>query len=289
MVVLISKNSNLFWSMSGYHFHDLYEINLVLTGEASFVVADRLYQASPGTLLLLGPTDLHKSASVSGKLYERYVLHFPPESAGALTTRSTNLMDCFDNRPPDFSHCLQLPKSDLPRLTALFEKAVRLQDSNEYGADVRRSLVLAEILLCVNELAKNTVSNVPLSSGPAMGRVMPVLKFIQENLNGDLSLDTLAKVAFMSKHHFSTVFKEATGFTPNEYVIHRRIMKARELLKERKLSVQLVGEAVGFRNNSHFIRTFTKLVGTSPKQYSLRQQALPLRQSDRVIRGAVRA
>ena len=270
--MLVSKNSNLFWSMSGYHFHDLYEMNLVLTGRVNFFVADKTYQAEAGSLLLLGPADLHKSSSVPGQLYERYVMYFTPESISSLSTSNTNLMDCFDNRPPNFSHCLQIEASALPGLVRLFERATRLQDSCEYGADVQKTLVLAEILLCVNELSRSSAVHTPISSGPAMSKVMPVLAYIQENLSEDLSLTTLAKVSFMSKHYLTTVFKEATGFTPNEYVIHRRIMKARELLKKGQMSVQLVGEASGFHNNSHFIRTFTKLVGTSPKQYSLRQQ-----------------
>ena len=270
--MLVSRNSSLFWSMSGYHFHDLYEINLVLTGNVNFFVADRIYQAQEGSLLLLGPADLHKSSSTPGELYERFVMYFTPASVSGLSTSITNLMDCFDNRPPDFSHCLQVGATELPGLTRMFERATRLQDSGEYGADVQMNLVLAEILLCVNELSRSSATHVPISSGPAMSKVMPVLAYIQEHLSDDLSLDTLARVSFISKYYLTTVFKEATGFTPNEYIIHRRIMKARELLKRQEMSVQLVGEAAGFRNNSHFIRTFTKLVGTSPKQYSLRQR-----------------
>lgn len=287
--MLVSKNSNLFWNMSGYHFHDLYEINLVITGNVSFFVSDKMYQAEAGSLLLLSPTDLHKSSSVPGQLYERFVMYFTPESIAGLSTNATNLMECFDNRPPDFSHCLQVAPSDLPRLIRLFERVTKYQDSSEYGADIQKTLVLAEILLRVNELCRSSSSHIPVPSGPAMSKVVPILAYIQEHLSGDLSLDTLARVSFMGKHHLTSVFKTATGFTPNEYIIHRRIMKARELLKKNEMSVQLVGETAGFRNNSHFIRTFTKLVGTSPKQYALRQQTGLSGQISRATQKAERA
>jgi len=98
------------------------------------------------------------------------------------------------------------------------------------------------------------------------------LQFIQLHLAENLSLDRLSEEFYLNKYHLGQLFKRATGFTINEYVIHRRILRARELLK-RKLPVQQVGEAVGFRNNSHFIRTFKKLLGVPPKQYQLRVAA----------------
>jgi YesN/AraC family two-component response regulator len=67
------------------------------------------------------------------------------------------------------------------------------------------------------------------------------------------------------------IFKKATGFSVNEYIINCRIIKARELLKE-NLPVSKTGEMVGYCNVSHFIRTFSKLTGLSPKQYAKHRQ-----------------
>jgi len=100
-------------------------------------------------------------------------------------------------------------------------------------------------------------------------RIKPVIQYIHGNLESNLSLDELAGIFYLSKYHLGYLFKKATGFTINEYIISRRISKARELLKN-NLPVSQVCEMVGFRNLSHFIRTFKKMVGMSPKKYAKR-------------------
>ena len=52
-----------------------------------------------------------------------------------------------------------------------------------------------------------------------------------------------------------------------EYIIHSRILRARQLLQA-GVSVQQAGELSGFADNSHFIRTFGNLTGTSPGRYA---------------------
>jgi YesN/AraC family two-component response regulator len=97
--------------------------------------------------------------------------------------------------------------------------------------------------------------------------VQLILEYINQHLNECLSLDKLSGVFYLNKYYLSHIFKNSTGFSVNEYIINRRILKSRELLKQNN-SVSKVSEMVGFNNYCHFIRTFKKLVGMSPKQYA---------------------
>jgi AraC-like DNA-binding protein len=268
-IFLISRNSSVNWQMERYHFHEFFEINYVLSGEVRFFVADQFYQAKSGSLLVFNHTDLHRSASPPGTLYERIVLYFSPEELQGLSSPLTNLLACFDSRTPDFAHCIQLKTEQSEQLLPLFDRAAHHQNKDRFGSDVYRKIALAEILLYVNELFASSSIMQRSRPEPEMKQVLPMLNFIQEHLHEDLSLERLSRTFYLSRYHISHIFKKATGFTPNEYVIHRRIIRARELLKKRELSIQRVGESVGFNNNSHFIRTFKALVGVSPKQYSL--------------------
>ncbi|KAF0196279.1 MAG: helix-turn-helix domain-containing protein [Bacillota bacterium] len=255
--------------MERYHFHEFFEINYVLSGDVRFFVADQIYQATSGSLLVFNYTDLHRSASPPSALYERIVLYFSPEDVQGLSSAQTNLLGCFVGRAPDYSHCIQLNPEQSAVLLSLFDKATLYHGTERFGSDVYEKIALAEILLNINELFSSSSSVRSLRSVPEMKRVLPMLIYINEHLHEDLSLERLAKTFYISKYHISHIFKKATGFTPKEYIIHRRIIKARKLLKQRELSVQSIGECVGFNNNSHFIRAFKALVGTSPKQYSL--------------------
>ncbi|WP_313293278.1 AraC family transcriptional regulator [Rhizobium rhizoryzae] len=91
-----------------------------------------------------------------------------------------------------------------------------------------------------------------------------VLDYIEANLASDIGLDDLAAVAVMTRFHFSRAFKATFGEPPYQFVIRRRIERARQLLAESRLSVADVAQACGFGNASQFTRTFRDIVGVPP-------------------------
>lgn len=273
----LSHNNDLNWHMGGYHLHDYYEINFVLTDNVDFFVAERLYCARAGALFVFNDLDLHRSVSDPHVPHERYVLYFDPQSVVGWSTDQTNLLGCFVNRRPGFSHCVQLAKEESQTLLSLLRRLERYGASSDYGADVYPRIALIEILIYVNKLFRSSQSSSPQRVEKKLERVLPIIKYIQQNLASDLSLDHLSRTFFLNKYYLGQLFKEVTGFTVAEYIIHRRILRARELLKT-DVTVQQVGALVGYNNTSHFIRTFKKLVGISPKQYQLNK--LPGRRTE---------
>lgn len=98
-------------------------------------------------------------------------------------------------------------------------------------------------------------------------RLRRVVEFIHDNLATDLSLDDLAGLAAMSPFHFSRAFKAATGRSPLQYVIERRIEYSKVLLKTTKLTVAEIAFRCGFESQGGFGRHFRKRVGTSPGSF----------------------
>lgn len=92
-----------------------------------------------------------------------------------------------------------------------------------------------------------------------------VIDYIQAYLERDLSLNDLATLAQMSPHHFARLFKQSTGFTPHQYVIHSRVERAKQLLLQGKLTIAQVAYAVGFAHQSHLNRHFKRWLGVTPK------------------------
>lgn len=270
MDFIINHNKNINWKMGKYHFHDFFEINYSLTGDVSFFVGDKIYPAQKGTLFVFNNMDLHRSVSSPDAVYERYVIYFNPDFIRDLCSRQTNLLDCFVNRKPEFSHCIQLSPDQSTRFLDLLERARNLTANNTYGRDVYRKIIFAEILICINSWFCTSMENY---SGQERDfeKIRPVIQYIQQHLAEPLSLNHLSGAFYINKYYLCSLFKKATGFTINEYIINRRILKARELLKK-KIPVQRVGEMVGFNNHSHFTRTFKGLVGLSPKQYTKKME-----------------
>jgi AraC family transcriptional regulator len=88
--------------------------------------------------------------------------------------------------------------------------------------------------------------------------------YINDNLSRKLTLAEIAGVAHMSPDHFGRSFKAATGLSPHQYVIHRRVERAKSLLSDTDLTVAEVAAAVGFSNPSHLAQHVRRLLGVPP-------------------------
>ena len=98
---------------------------------------------------------------------------------------------------------------------------------------------------------------------PALGRA---LEYINDNLDLDLSLSGIAQAAEISPNSLAARFKQSTGLAPHQYVIKRRVERARSLLLGGGLSIGEVAAQVGFYDQSHLTRHFKRLTGVTPSR-----------------------
>lgn len=98
-------------------------------------------------------------------------------------------------------------------------------------------------------------------------RINRVFEFINENLEADLSLNTVSEIAFFSPFHFHRVFKFITGETLNEYVSRQRVEKSALDLLHKRTSISELAHKYGFSDNSSFSRAFKKYFRVSPKEF----------------------
>jgi AraC family transcriptional regulator len=100
------------------------------------------------------------------------------------------------------------------------------------------------------------------------GRLRAVVEYVEEHLDAGPSLEQMAAVAHLSVYHFARQFKAATGLPPHQYVIARRVERARHLLQGgTNLSLAEVAADVGFSDQSQFSHHFKRLVGVTPGQF----------------------
>src|SRR5258708_28782852 len=99
----------------------------------------------------------------------------------------------------------------------------------------------------------------------ARAELRRALDYIYDNVGSDLSLQELAGIAGVSASHFASLFKQSTGLSPHQYVIHRRVEKARSLLRQSDLSIGEIAVLTGFYDSSHLNHHFKRLTGVTPK------------------------
>jgi AraC family transcriptional regulator len=105
------------------------------------------------------------------------------------------------------------------------------------------------------------------TDGLSKRKLQQVSEYIDDHLEKNLSLKELAAVVNMSSHYFTSLFKQSTGLSAYQYVIHRRMERAKQLLCRQSLSIIEVSQQVGFQSQSHFSNVFRKYVGTTPRIY----------------------
>ncbi|MBA4182173.1 MAG: AraC family transcriptional regulator [Anaerolinea sp.] len=127
-----------------------------------------------------------------------------------------------------------------------------------------------------NVLAVHLIRHVVAPGRAARGRdgVLPrwrlraVLEYIEEHLDAAPTLAEIAAVAGLNPYHFARQFKTATGLPPHQYVITRRVERAKLLLRAGTgLSLAEVAALAGFYDQSQFAHHFKRLVGVTPSQF----------------------
>jgi AraC family transcriptional regulator len=100
------------------------------------------------------------------------------------------------------------------------------------------------------------------------GRLRVVVEYIEEHLDASPTLGQMGAVTRLSPYHFARQFKAATGLPPHQYVIMRRVERAKQLLQAgTDLSLAEVAAHAGFSDQSQFSRHFKRLVGVTPGQF----------------------
>lgn len=98
-------------------------------------------------------------------------------------------------------------------------------------------------------------------------RLKRVVEYVDTNLSGKITLLDLAAVAGLSRMHFASQFRAATGFRPHEYLLRRRIQRAEELLRQSTMTLVEIALTVGFQTQAHFTTVFKRFVGDTPYQW----------------------
>ena len=116
-----------------------------------------------------------------------------------------------------------------------------------------------------------------LASPVARGGLSPgvlrrVREYIDANLETNVGLDALSKVAGLSRCHFVRAFRQSVGTTPHNFLMYRRFCKAVELIADTNLPLAEIALAAGFSDQSHFSRRFRQYLGVSPSAFRRSQR-----------------
>ena len=245
--------------MISLHAHDFHELYFLLSGQRRYFIGHKIYDVSPGNLVIIPHTELHRTTSTGMAGYDRYVLFvYEKKLQGFIDTLGREAYDMLMQ-----GCCLQLPQKAVRQIQRdmelLHEECHNLtQHSQAYA-----NHLVQEILLCALRFGKQKTT----SAGESVDKIQDVARYISENFDTQLTLQDAAKMVYMEQTYFSKRFKQLTGFGFQEYLTQTRIRAAEQLLKTTEYSVSEISLRCGFTSSNYFGDAFRRWKGMSPSEY----------------------
>jgi AraC-like DNA-binding protein len=103
---------------------------------------------------------------------------------------------------------------------------------------------------------------------PEVARLQPALRYVAAHYHQRVSADAVARACGLTRFEFSRRFRETFKTTFRDYLIRVRIVEARRLLTEGRVSITGIAYSVGFNDGSHFARMFRRFTGMLPSEYA---------------------
>ena len=247
------KTENVPAEMNSRHCHDKYEILYIVDGKGQCVVEGVEYPVRSRTLMIFPPLTYHCVTIEEGSTYERLVLHFDRND---LQPWGEEILAFFDNDDECGAtyYSAEAITDSVTTVFDRFENAISLPD---FERTTMVKLLFCELLLVLSVAKKEHIS---FDEGALGARV---IKYLNDHVDKDISLDTLAKRFFVSKYYLCRAFKKHNGISVHGYINQKRVMYAKQLIESGE-TASGAAYRVGFGDYSAFYRAYVKVVGKSP-------------------------
>ncbi|EMS73062.1 AraC family transcriptional regulator [Ruminiclostridium cellobioparum] len=250
-----------------YHNHDFYEIFFYISGKVTYVIEGKSYKLKPGDIILINNRELHRTIIESGEDYERIVIWIKPDYIINLNTDSTDLTMCFESSAKKKYNLLRPDTETLAYLKTIVQKLEKAYYNSGFGSEVLKYAYVNELVVYLNKAYLYTKDEEIEVDIEYNQKISNIIKYINANLDSQLSLENISAQFYISKYHLLREFKKYTGFTIHRFIQKKRLIMARMLLKE-NVKVSEVSLVCGFGDYSNFIRTFKREYGISPKVFA---------------------
>ena len=247
-----------------WHYHPEIELVYVAKGSGKVHIGQHLSYYSDGVLLLIGPNVPHLGfvdrMSISE---EEIVCLFRTDFLGENffnTAEMSKIMQLLERSNSGIrfaDHMIQ----------PIGNKLKELLEMTPFNRLIYFVKLLNEIAECTDYELLNAGSHVLISNQQDNDRMDQIFKYVRQNFDTEIDLETIARQVNLTVPAFCRYFKKSSSKTFTEYVNEFRIVHATKLLSESQMSLSEISLECGYGSQSHFIKQFKKITGQTPSEY----------------------
>lgn len=244
-------------SLFRLHNHRTYEIYIYISGDAEFHVEGSVFELAPYDILFVCPDEMHRVWHNSETMYNRIIFNVPHSY--------------FEN-------------NNITRYEEILRANSATKQCKISGTDTVKSGIKDTVNKLVNCISKGETVDSPIVNSLFIemlytmcnidnfdtiigknSKVQSAIDYININFKNPITLDDVSDNIFISKYHLCRMFKNATGYTVNGYINHRRLMYVEELLRTGNYNLKEASMEAGFGSYTNFYRLYKNENKISPK------------------------
>lgn len=247
------------------HWHEFYELELVIDGEGYHILNGESYRITKGSMFLLTPADFHELSASKGYTLKIYNIKFTEEM---ILDELRDML--FRHNGPIIGQFLE------SELSSLQNEYARLDEECANDFPLKRLSMRGGLERLLVELLRNVMKSVerggvhadpPTGSSLHMQLIQKALLYIHHHFREQLTLEDAAKQSGLSPGYFSECFHSVVGTSFKGFLQNLRLHFAASLLAGTELPIIEVCYASGFNSFSHFIRSFKSKFQHTPTEY----------------------
>lgn len=253
-------NNDLSLEMTDFHYHSCYEIYYLFSGERRYLIDYDLFDISTGDIVLIKKNKLHMTKRIKNPYGDNIKIYIDEEAFDTLGKNASKFKECFE-----YTH-IAPPSSYKKKFFSLFSKI-----QNEYKKETPFSEqithnLLYELLANIHDLLFDDAQQISTSREENNDPINKAIKYIYNNYNQNLNLDTIAKYINMNSSYFSRTFKKTIGLSLTDYINHIRTKNAISLIVNTDLPITEIAYNCGYTDQTYFCKIFKKINNCSPRE-----------------------
>lgn len=272
-LISINKIVTVFFHEFGKNFnfdgesHNFWEMVYVDSGVVEISAGDKVHTLKSGDIAFHKPNEFHTIKTDSEHTANVFVISFVCSSVA---------MSYFKGK------VLSVPSKLKKHITSILneiEQSFVLMSSGDFKLEIKenapiggqqmvRTYLEQFLILLVRDAQENKTAHFfPNKESMENHLISQMIHFIEDNLYTNITVEEICDEMNYSRAYLSKIFKATTGFTILEYILNRKIMQAKKLIKENDYNFSQISDKLAFDNPHYFTRVFKRISGMTPSEY----------------------
>ena len=252
----------------GSHTHPFLQIVFILRGKLTHTINGITAELTMGEMAIIPPNVMHSVSFAPNT--SCYALSFYMSTLGMIhkcNEQTVLFLKSLENSTIPIFPKTTLADRDILHMESIFDQIEAELENKETGY---LENVTAYIIVLINQFIRRYFKQQPHTNEetPYTSKQMVIdcIKYIDAHVTDELSLPEMARISNVSVSTFCTYFKQLTGKSFTEYLKHKRIAYANELIKK-GYEITAIASFCGFGDFSNFFRSYKQVMGMSPSEY----------------------